>query len=308
MSNNESEVEPRAVPLDAEDFDDADGYMALSSRLVLGTQAAVPRRSVPTITSPAASRPGTSSGSRPGTSAGRVTNAVPTIVARVQADVPVQTVANYCGVPLRGIPASGDQIATGPPAQAQNVQSVARPGSRGGTGMPSPQLVSKRPVHSSGYASLHSRAKATGAASSPASESMAGRATPQGVDACAARTGAPGPKPASKPRCGPEIFNMLRKKESPAAVAAESLAEVDVAPETVLQSESVFIQDDVHFVDHRGSSLAEERGFVMPADSDDSGLEIQHSRLQEVLPEAHSRLQEAFPATPSKVAAPAAAS
>mmetsp|Transcript_69296 Transcript_69296/g.129418 ORF Transcript_69296/g.129418 Transcript_69296/m.129418 type:complete len:645 (-) Transcript_69296:113-2047(-) len=292
MSNNEVEADPTPLPRDAEDFDDVDGDMALSSRLVLGTQASVPRRSVPTIMSPATSRPGTSSGSRPGTSAGRVNASVPTIVARVQADVPVQTVASYCGVPLRGVPADGEQIATGPPAQVSNIQSVVRPGSRGGTGMPSPQVLPKRnAVHSSGgiggYAGLHSRAKAAGVASSPSTGSGAGRATPRGVDASSStvRTGAPGPKPAVRPRCGPEIFNMLRKKE-----VAGQPAEASVSPD-------IDLLEDVHQADDLHGGLTQERGFVMPIDSDASGLDEPHVRLQEVLPER----------TPSKAAVPSAA-
>jgi len=277
QGNSQDDGSQQLLEAEESEVEDVEGgaeILSLSSRLVLGTQAAAPRRNVPTITSPAAvQRPGTASSSRPGTASGGRANNVPTIVARVQAEVPIQTsLATSLGAPLRGVPQGPDQIATGPPVPVVIGQSGPRPGSRGSSGVPPAQVVTspiaqKAPARSSlasgggGYANLHLRAKVEAA---PAVALAAGGTKAVASGPPQIRTGAPSAKPAMRPRCGPEVFDLLRKKEVsnpvPGAPPPGSSDEPDI--------------------DEQGG------GFVMPEDSEASGLEAPAARLQEVLPEA----------------------
>jgi len=255
--------------------DDDQNALGMSLRQVPGTPLAggPPARSVPTIASPGAAasrRQGQATVMHSVISASSITapsgakakaKAV-SITAAMKAPMASMAMpqrARGLGVPppaasapgLATIAAPVASVTTGPPQPAATAfVSAPRPGSRGscGGGAPPSQSLAS-PAHRqigakcfpAGYAGMHAKAKASMPTASQAPSASVKTTM----------------KPAMKPMCGPQAFDMLRR-----------LQEAKKAPEPVnAVSESEIIAEEPEGEELDGGG-GDDGGFLMPADSD----------------------------------------
>eukprot|EP00929_Paragymnodinium_shiwhaense_P002148 TRINITY_DN10234_c0_g1_i2.p1 TRINITY_DN10234_c0_g1~~TRINITY_DN10234_c0_g1_i2.p1 ORF type:complete len:462 (-),score=79.52 TRINITY_DN10234_c0_g1_i2:1234-2619(-) len=276
------------VPAAEQDDGDDDGVAAfsLSSRIPVGSpKAGTQRRSVPTLSAGPGrisaapvmiGAPGVRPGSPPTLSVGvgavrPRSPQVPTLSAPGAAVPASPAGRSATGAPV--ITTGPPQIATGPPqiassaSQARPVSrggvpqapivSQVRPASRGGVGVKTgpPGMNPGRSAGGSGYARIH--------------------AAPKGAVSPAAA------KPAPKPRCGPQAFDMLRRMDqAPRQVPHQT--PVDGAPcdttgnlaagKTQLPAETEWRAEQEH--DDDGAD-----GFLMPDSDSDGGGKPQPAPL-----------------------------